>query len=179
MKLLVARPRPPLADARIVADGFSFPSGHATVCAMLYGTLAYLLLRQIRAWPLIVRAAVAVFTALLIFAIGLSRIYLGVHYPSDVLAGWTAGALWLVLLEVLGNVWQTTPAPPLATPAPPLATLRRALAALGSAVLVVGALAALVAVYPTLPPPPRRPPPCPLFCRLTASKRLSSRRRRM
>ena len=70
----------------------SFPSGHAMVSAVTYLTLGALLARtqRRRATRIFVMAA----GILLAVIIGLSRIYLGVHYPTDVLAGWVAGALW-------------------------------------------------------------------------------------
>ena len=89
IKVLVSRPRPLLETARIVQGGFSFPSGHSSVAATFYGTLTYLLLHVARRWPL--RVLVIVVGVTLPVVIGMSRVYLGVHYPSDVLAGWTAG----------------------------------------------------------------------------------------
>src|SRR5262249_14035281 len=89
--LLVHRMRPPLEDARIVQGGFSSPSGHSTLSATCYGTVAYLLIRGLQhdRWKVLV----GILAALVVLAIGTSRIYLGVPYPSDVLAGWAAGAL--------------------------------------------------------------------------------------
>jgi len=93
--LLVHRPRPPLEDARIVQGGFSFPSGHSTLSATFYGTVAYLLIRGIRQdrWKAVVGGG----AALVVLAIGVSRIYLGVHYPSDVLGGFLVAATWTLL----------------------------------------------------------------------------------
>src|SRR5262249_31004872 len=103
LKMLVARPRPPLEDARLVQGGVSFPSGHSTLAATFYGPLAYLLIRDLRHNGL--KVLVGACAGVLILAIGASRIYLGVHYPSDVLAGWAAGALWLALVVVAEQVW--------------------------------------------------------------------------
>ncbi len=146
VKLLVARPRPPLSDARIVVDGFSFPSGHATVATTLYGTLAYVLLRgwQRRHEPLRIMLSIGV--TLLIFAVGLSRVYLGVHYPSDVLAGWAAGAFWLVLVVIAEHLW-------LPVRMPDLSASRRAVALAGGLALVALTGVYVVAAYPSLPPP--------------------------
>ena len=88
----VARPRPELVDHLVQVTGLSFPSGHATNSAIIYLTLAGLVAqaehgRTVRDYTF----AVAV---LLVGAIGLSRVYLGVHWPSDVLAGWCAGTGW-------------------------------------------------------------------------------------
>lgn len=70
----------------------SFPSGHAITSVIIFGTLAYLVVRleptvRLRRWTLAIAAG-------LILLIGLARIYLGVHYPSDVLAGWLVGITW-------------------------------------------------------------------------------------
>lgn len=92
LKYVFHRTRP--EALRIVeAAGYSFPSGHAMVSLCFYGMLAFLIARNIRSRH--GRIWVAVSSILLISAIGISRIYLGVHYPSDVVAGYTAGATWL------------------------------------------------------------------------------------
>lgn len=76
-------------------EAFSFPSGHATTSAMVYGFLAFLLSRGLRRrWRAPLLAAAAVLVAL----IGLSRIYLGVHWFSDVIAGFALGLAWITLL---------------------------------------------------------------------------------
>lgn len=91
-KYWVGRPRPELVDHLVQVSGLSFPSGHATNSAIVYLTLAGLVAqvehgRRLRTYTL----AVAI---LLAGAIGVSRVYLGVHWPSDVLAGWCAGTGW-------------------------------------------------------------------------------------
>lgn len=87
-KVLVARPRPDFSLTE--SGGFSYPSGHAAASMALYGLLTLLAVRETRG-PL--RALAATTGALLILAIGATRVYLGAHYPSDVLAGWLAGVL--------------------------------------------------------------------------------------
>ena len=79
----------------VQATGYSFPSGHAMVSTAFYGMLAYLLFRIMRAhdrptWYILPTAVI------MIAAIGLSRVYLGVHYFTDVLAGFIAGGVWLL-----------------------------------------------------------------------------------
>ena len=90
VKTLVARPRPDLLPHLDRVTSASFPSGHAANGAILYLALALL------APPPYRRAALAV-AAALVLAIGVSRVVLAVHWPSDVLAGWALGLGWLLL----------------------------------------------------------------------------------
>ncbi|MFS0723982.1 phosphatase PAP2 family protein [Paenibacillus sp. 1P07SE] len=94
LKAFFGRERPEL-EFLVEASGFSFPSGHAMVSICFYGMLGYLLYRYFRnRWRLSwVFNVVAVLTAM---AIGISRIYLGVHFASDVIAGFAAGGIWLI-----------------------------------------------------------------------------------
>ncbi len=87
--------------------GFSFPSGHSMAAFALYGVLAYLLWRHIASKK--GRLALIALAALLVLSIGLSRIYLGVHYPSDVLAGYLASMVWLGLGIELFRGWIRKP----------------------------------------------------------------------
>lgn len=93
LKRLFNRPRP---DIPLIfeAKGLSFPSGHALMSVTFYGLLIYMVYKS--NWPPAVRWSVIVFLALLIMVIGLTRVYLRVHYASDVLAGYCIGFLWLV-----------------------------------------------------------------------------------
>lgn len=101
IKLLVQRPRPELHPL-VRAAGSSFPSGHATAAAALCGGLAYLLTRH-RSWKTSVRIwAIGVFASLLI---GFSRVYLGVHWPTDVLAGLLLGGFWTAVTATATNAW--------------------------------------------------------------------------
>jgi undecaprenyl-diphosphatase len=92
LKLDFARPRPELVSHLVDVNSFSFPSGHATMATITYLTLGVLLaqVQQRRRMKLYV-LAVATFLALLV---GISRVYLGVHWPTDILAGWCLGAAW-------------------------------------------------------------------------------------
>lgn len=95
LKKLVERDRPSTEGWLVEVDGFSFPSGHAMVSILFYGLLGYLLWVNVRqswnaAW------LIPALAALVILSIGLSRIYLGVHYPSDVIAGYMAGGIALI-----------------------------------------------------------------------------------
>jgi undecaprenyl-diphosphatase len=102
LKNFFKRERPSM-NRIIEADGFSFPSGHSMGSMTYYGFLGYLVLRSNRK-PLS-KLGLGIFLCLVILLIGISRIYLGVHYPSDVLAGFIAGSVWLVicisLLEII------------------------------------------------------------------------------
>ena len=89
VKPLVARPRPELWPRLVAADSFSFPSGHALASATFYPLLAWDLTRdrsrRVRALALAAGVVLSLF-------IGFGRLYLGVHWPTDVVAGWTIGA---------------------------------------------------------------------------------------
>ncbi|HEX6007830.1 MAG TPA: phosphatase PAP2 family protein [Burkholderiales bacterium] len=93
LKLAYNRPRPTIVEAVTDAYSPSFPSGHAMSAMVVYSCVAYLVGRLEPARGL--RYTVWIFAALLILAIGISRMYLGVHYPSDVLAGFAGGLAWL------------------------------------------------------------------------------------
>ncbi|BBB92564.1 MAG TPA: phosphatase PAP2 family protein [Methylomusa anaerophila] len=93
LKNLFERARPD-AFHLVAAAGYSFPSGHAMVSLCFYGMLAFLLARTVSSWRW--RYFLVIVTVLLVIAIGISRIYLGVHYPSDVVAGYTGGTMWLM-----------------------------------------------------------------------------------
>jgi undecaprenyl-diphosphatase len=93
------RPQPFFGDA---PHSFSFPSGHALCSLVFYAVLAGLIAQRIR--PHALRVAVGVAAGVVVAAIGFSRIYLGVHYPSDVIAGYLAAAIWVSALLVLDHV---------------------------------------------------------------------------
>jgi undecaprenyl-diphosphatase len=95
MKWAYARPRPELVPHGAEVYTASFPSGHSMMAAVVYLTLGALLARTLADRPVKVYVlAVAVFATLLV---GVSRVYLGVHWPTDVLAGWTLGAAWALI----------------------------------------------------------------------------------
>jgi membrane protein DedA with SNARE-associated domain/membrane-associated phospholipid phosphatase len=105
LKNALAIPRPPEAIGRIA--GYSFPSGHALHASVLYGFLSVLLARQL---PLARRWIAYALASVLIVGVGLSRLYLGVHWLSDVLGSLTLGLAWVALL---GIAYRTHPSPPL------------------------------------------------------------------
>jgi len=97
VKVSIGRLRPP-EGALVPAPGFSFPSGHALNSMVTYGLIALLIWRtDLPAW---VRLVSAIGLATLVALIGLSRIALGVHYPSDVVGGWLAGLAIVAIVAV-------------------------------------------------------------------------------
>jgi membrane-associated phospholipid phosphatase len=98
LKRYFARARPVAAEMLRRANGYSFPSGHAMGSAVAFGALSYLAFRTIRSWP--AKAAVIAFFYALVASIALSRVYLGVHWISDVLAGVTIGTVWVTTTTV-------------------------------------------------------------------------------
>jgi membrane protein DedA with SNARE-associated domain/membrane-associated phospholipid phosphatase len=96
LKGLFERPRPYFEHPLLIETSYSFPSGHAMESFVVYGMLAYFVILTLRSWES--RVAVVFGAALLVVLIGFSRMYLGVHYLSDVLAGYAAGGVWLSAL---------------------------------------------------------------------------------
>jgi undecaprenyl-diphosphatase len=95
LKHFIARDRPELVPHLSHVYTSSFPSGHSMLSAVVYMTLGALLARIAPGWT--VKLYFIGVALLLTFLIGVSRVYMGVHYPTDVLAGWTAGLVWAIL----------------------------------------------------------------------------------
>jgi undecaprenyl-diphosphatase len=95
LKDLFHRPRPDLVPHSVYVFTTSFPSGHSMLSALAYLTLGALLARSHERKRIKLYFLLA--AALMTFLVGVSRVYLGVHWPTDVLAGWTAGAVWAIL----------------------------------------------------------------------------------
>lgn len=95
LKIVYDRPRPDIVDHLVATHTASFPSGHATMSAVVYLTLATMIVRLVD--DVAVRIYVILMAVLLTFMVGMSRIYLGVHWPSDVIAGWALGTAWACL----------------------------------------------------------------------------------
>jgi undecaprenyl-diphosphatase len=89
------RPRPDVVPHAVRVFTSSFPSGHAALSAVTYLSLGALLASEHSSYG--IKTYFLSLALLLTIAVGLSRIYLGVHYPTDVLAGWCAGAAWAIL----------------------------------------------------------------------------------
>ena len=104
VKLEVARQRPPLPYAVMAVDGYSFPSGHALGVTTATLISAWTIERWlIRSWD--GRIAVWTTAVVIIGGVGFSRVYLGVHYPSDVIAGWLLGTIWTGSVLTCAGWW--------------------------------------------------------------------------
>lgn len=98
LKVVLARPRPILFPPLVLESGFSFPSGHVTASVAAYGALAVFLWRQgHRAWAVVAGAVVPV--------VAVSRVYLGVHYPSDTLGSLLFASLWLLIVFAVRDAY--------------------------------------------------------------------------
>jgi undecaprenyl-diphosphatase len=95
IKALVSRARPDIVDRLMIETSHSFPSGYAANSAIVYLTLATLFFPVLRGRRM--RGFVLAVAMILVCMIGVSRVYLGVHWPSDVLAGWCFGSVWALL----------------------------------------------------------------------------------
>ena len=115
LKLIFHHSRPDSALALITQGGYSLPSGHALVPVIFYGMLAYFLRQRTssRLLKLLILAA----TTLLIFLIGVSRIYLSVHWPSDISAGWFLGSALLFLFLGIAHKYERGGDQPVVSPA--------------------------------------------------------------
>lgn len=116
LKDLFARARPALWTRMVDVRYYSFPSGHATMSMVIYGLIGYLLATHFGRW----RGLIVSVTLLLITGIGFSRLYLGVHWPTDVIAGYASGLVWLIAcilsLEIArGRGFRRSPKHPLSS----------------------------------------------------------------
>jgi undecaprenyl-diphosphatase len=102
LKGLFQRTRPELIESGYQASFYSFPSGHATVAVGFYGMLTVILAYRLRG---VARWVVAACGLLVVLLIGFSRLYLGVHYPTDILAGYLSALLWLVCVGSVYALW--------------------------------------------------------------------------
>ncbi len=101
MKIGVARPRPDIVSHLVDVHDLSFPSGHAMLSAVTYLTIGALLCQTENSRT--IRIYTMTLAVVLTLAVGCSRIYLGVHYPTDVLGGWCAGAVWAAGCWLIGR----------------------------------------------------------------------------
>jgi undecaprenyl-diphosphatase len=104
LKNLLNRPRPPVDGRLVAAANESLPSGHATMSIIVIGTIVVL------AWAgrgTAARVAMVAAAAAWVIAVGLTRVYLGVHWFSDVLAGWLVGGAWLAVCVTVWSWWRS------------------------------------------------------------------------
>jgi undecaprenyl-diphosphatase len=104
LKLEVDRPRPELVSHLVTETSLSFPSGHAMLSAVTYLTLGALAARFLPGR--VTRVYILALAVLVTLMVGVSRVYLGVHWPSDVLAGWCAGFAWAMLWWLAARLLQ-------------------------------------------------------------------------
>lgn len=102
LKDLFARDRPQLWEQIVDVQFYSFPSGHAMISLVIYSMIAYVLAINFPKW----RGVLLLFLVPLVLAIGFSRLYLGVHYPTDIIAGYAAGFVWLTACIFSAELWK-------------------------------------------------------------------------
>jgi undecaprenyl-diphosphatase len=95
IKAVVGRDRPEILEPIVEEHGFSFPSGHATLSMTAYGVLTVLIWRS--RLPRAAKIGVTAVVVVIVLAVGVSRVWIGVHFPVDVLAGWLIGAVIVLL----------------------------------------------------------------------------------
>ncbi len=105
-KMLFERPRPDLSSVTVAAETSSFPSSHAMLSAVIFLALAVVITREMSNRPAAIVVILTAITATVL--VGLTRVYLGIHWPSDVLTGWVLGSAWVLLAMRLTQ----TPRPP-------------------------------------------------------------------
>ena len=106
LKLLFERVRPDLWEQLVVETSFSFPSGHSMASAALAGVIIYFIIRsRLKVW---LKSSLIAAAVIYVALVGFSRLYLGVHYPTDVVGGWLVTSLWLlVAIPVIEKIFRS------------------------------------------------------------------------
>ncbi len=102
IKSIIERPRPPLETRLIYAGNYSFPSGHSTMSMVAYGLLIYFVCKYVKNKAL--KITLIAFLSLLILAIGFTRIWLGVHFPTDVVGGFSLGLSIICMFAFINEI---------------------------------------------------------------------------
>lgn len=102
IKNIIERPRPPLSEALVAETSYSFPSGHTFAAIAFYGLITFFIFKSLKKKNL--KKIILFFGSVLIILIGFSRIYLGAHWPSDVLASYASGLAWLSIIITANNI---------------------------------------------------------------------------
>ena len=102
IKNIVERPRPPLAESLVAETSYSFPSGHSFVAIAFYGLITFFLFE--RSKKRYQKVLIIILGTILVILIGASRIYLGAHWPSDVLASYASGLAWLSIIITISQI---------------------------------------------------------------------------
>jgi len=101
-KNIIDRPRPSLVDSLVVENSWSFPSGHTFTAISFYGLLTFFIAHNLKKrWQRIIAYTTGL---LLVISIGLSRVFLGAHWPSDVLASFFSGIAWISILVTIASI---------------------------------------------------------------------------
>jgi membrane-associated phospholipid phosphatase len=108
LKWAISRARPPASIAGLRTWGSSFPSGHAERAVTIYGAFAWMISEVRRGW----RTPAWILAVVLALAVGVSRVYLGVHWTTDVLGAWIIGAIWLAIVIMLAHRARLRGTPP-------------------------------------------------------------------
>ena len=106
VKTTLEQTRPSTAGIQTSANGFAFPSGHTQAATVTYVALVLVVAWQIWAPGRWTRRVSATAVTVLVVAVGLSRVFLGAHWPSDVLGGWLLGTAWVTTATVVLLIWQ-------------------------------------------------------------------------
>lgn len=107
LKLLFRRPRPTTTMVLTAESSYSFPSGHSMMSIIFYGLIIYYVVKSVNKKTL--RNALVLLLSLIILSVGVSRIYLGVHYATDVVGGFLIGAIYLIFFIKLMNKHSSKP----------------------------------------------------------------------